>query len=136
MTQPAQPAARRGRRDPNLLQGEQTGIALTQDSVGGDGKDGFVDDPEITLLYEGDTITATLSAPVTFEGMDRYSLAGGEAHITVQPGEDGYHAAARARAAVRLQFFDQIEEMEESLAAYAEQKAQEAARMQQALARQ
>ena len=135
MSQPQQPAARRGRRDPNLLQGDQTGLALAQDSVGGPGEDGVVEEPEITLLYEGDSITATLSAPVTFEGMDSYSLAGGEAHVTVQPGEDGYHAAARARAAVRMQFFDQIDEMEESLAAYAEQKAAEAAAIQAQLDR-
>lgn len=129
---PASRSNARGRRDPGLLN-EQAAEQAAQDLPDDQDlpEDGF--EPDIVLLYEGETISSHISVPVTLGSMDRYSIVQAEVHCTVQNGELDQITAARARAMARQQFFAQVEEMEEDLRAYAEQEAERETRLNRAV---
>lgn len=130
---PASRSSARGRRDPSLLAAEQAAEQATQDLPDDEDEpdDGF--EPDIVLLYEGETVTSHISVPVTLGGMDRYSIVQAEVHCTVQNGEPDQITAARARAMARQQFFAQVQEMEEELRIYAEQEAERETRLNRAV---
>lgn len=124
----------RGRRDPSLLDQQQE--ALAQDDIvdAAPVEDEDQIDQEMTILFEGDTVRAGVSIPVTLGEMDRYSLVQSEVTAQVREGETGFDTAARARLAMRVNFFSNLDELEEDLETYAAQKAAEQEQIDRALA--
>lgn len=124
----------RGRRDPSLLDQQQE--ALAQDDIvdAAPAEDEDQIDQEMTILFEGDTVRAGVSIPVTLGEMDRYSLVQSEVTAQVREGETGFDTAARARLAMRVNFFSNLDELEEDLETYAAQKAAEQEQIDRALA--
>lgn len=111
------PAARRGRRNPDLLTAQPEGQGVDVPETIEEHVDEHELGPEDALIFEGDVVTASVTLAIDLIGDGRTSFIGYKATSRVQPGESDSDVYGRLGTVVRDGVLSAAEDVENGLVA-------------------